>query len=116
MDCCNSLPCVPDQNGVLRCLPPNDGGPTCVPVGGTCTINGDCCPGSECIREPGSTQGICGTSTPPGTGGSPGTGGAGGQGTGGTPPCSEYGQICSTRADCCNNVPCTLGMCVIPPA
>jgi hypothetical protein len=163
MDCCNGVPCVVAPDGLLRCLPPSDGGPNCVPRGGSCTIDADCCPGTLCLREPGSVQGICGTITPPGTGGTPGTGGApaaggtpetggtpltggmataGGGGvpltggapatggipstggipatggipsTGGTPPCSAYGQYCNVTADCCNGVPCTLHMCVIPP-
>jgi hypothetical protein len=35
--------------------------------------------------------------------------------TGPPPPlCSEYGQTCTTVADCCNAVPCTSGFCVYP--
>src|SRR6478609_8210481 len=96
--------------GALRCL--DDG--ACVPKGGSCTINGDCCPGGLCHRDPGSTVGSCTTSTPPPTGsagsgnagssnggsenGGSGTGGSSNAGTGGTAGtpgvCSEYGQIC----------------------
>jgi hypothetical protein len=83
---------------------------------------------------PGSTSGTCGSDTPPpGTGGAGGTGGSGGTGgggaggtggtggagaggtggTGGTTQCAEYGQACSAEGDCCNQVPCTGGFCVI---
>jgi hypothetical protein len=102
-DCCDFAPCVPDEEGVLRC-----GGGECVPKGDTCTINGDCCPGSICVRPPGATVGTCdGTPPPGGEGGAPGAGG--GPGGGGT--CSEYGQLCDVAGDCCNNVPCTDGVC-----
>lgn len=136
-DCCDGLPCVPDEEGTLRCYQPPEG--TCVPTGGPCTVNADCCPGTQCIRPPGSVIGECGVPTVPGTGGSGGTGsggeggesvtgGTGGQvGTGGTPAtggaqatggaapvCSEYGQSCTTTADCCNDVTCTNGRCVYP--
>jgi hypothetical protein len=126
--CCDHLPRVPDANGVLRCAAHNpDGGTTCIPIGGSCTINADCCPGSQCIIPIGSTQGACGQPTPAldgGTAGSAGSGGTGagggatgGQGGGGVPAnpaCSLYGQACSSDADCCNAVPCTtpsLGSC-----
>jgi hypothetical protein len=101
----------------------------CVPSGGSCTINGDCCPGGLCHREPGSTVGSCTSSGPPPTGsggagsaGGPSTGGGannggastgGSGGTAGAPVtvCSEYGQICQEDGDCCNGVPCTSGIC-----
>jgi hypothetical protein len=109
MDCCNQLPCVPDSTGQLRCFvpPPTDGGvPSCVPSGGTCTINADCCTGTVCIRLTGSTQGTCGTTTPP----PPADGG-----TPDAPPvCAAYGQSCTVDADCCNQVPCDLGTCKYP--
>jgi hypothetical protein len=128
-DCCNAAPCVPDNQGVLRC-----GGPGCVMRGGSCTINGDCCPGSLCIRPPGSTQGVCngGSGGTGGSGGMGGTGGGAGSGVGGAAGgmagmggtntggsggrvCSEYGQICSGNSDCCNAVPCTGNICRFPP-
>jgi hypothetical protein len=93
-DCCNGIPCVPDAEGVLRCLVPEGEGPACVPEGGTCTYNGDCCVGYTCIIPVGSSQGVCGI--PEGSGG---------------PTCAEYGQTCSTSGDCCNQVPCTDGIC-----
>jgi hypothetical protein len=40
----------------------------------------------------GSAVGVCGTAEPPDAG---------------PPPCAEYGQACTTTADCCNDVPCT---------
>jgi hypothetical protein len=140
-DCCGGV-CVPDAAGTLRCTQPPDEGP-CIPSGGPCTVNADCCPPTLCIREPGSASGYCGILEPPSTGGAPGTGGApatGGAGEGGEPPtggtsgtggqpatggtpatggipipvCSEYGQTCSVASDCCNDVPCTAGRCVYP--
>jgi hypothetical protein len=130
-DCCNNIPCVPDANGQLRC-----GSGTCQKSGDSCTINGDCCPGTICITLPGSTVGTCGGggggtggtggggtggsgNGGSGTAGNGGTGGANGGtggnangGTGGTSTsCSEYGQICKVGGDCCNGVPCTLGVC-----
>jgi hypothetical protein len=106
-------------------------GESCVPVDGTCTTSADCCSGSRCMIAPGSTSGTCGSDTPPpgtggtggggtggggagGTGGTGGTGGSSGQGgTGGTPQCAEYGQACTVSGDCCNQVPCTGGFCLI---
>lgn len=119
-DCCNHVPCVPDGKGALHCL--DDG--ACVPSGGSCTINGDCCPGGLCHREPGSTVGSCTSSGPPpngsggaGSGGGSSSGGAstaGNGGSAGTPAvCAQYGQICGQDADCCNDVPCTAGICAV---
>jgi hypothetical protein len=109
-DCCNHAPCVPDASGVLHCYgTPNgrDGGvPACVPVAGPCSINADCCPGSTCIQKIGSTQGVCGTVTPP-----PGTPPRDGGNDASTPGCAEYGQICTADADCCNGIPCWGGRC-----
>ena len=31
------------------------------------------------------------------------------------PVCSQYGQICTVDSDCCNAIPCTAGICRIPP-
>lgn len=101
-DCCNDLPCVPDDTGVLHCYDP-PGDTNCVPKDGPCTINADCCPGGACIRPIGSTSGSCVPTEPP-----PPT-------DGGTPSsCAEYGQICGSAADCCNSVPCTDGICRVP--
>ena len=118
MDCCDNVPCVPDELGVLRCYQTT--GPNCVEAGGPCTVNGDCCPPQLCIRPTGSTIGVCGLpEPPPGTGGSAGatsTGGAAGTpatgGSGGT--CAQYGQICTVAGDCCAGVPCTDGICKFP--
>jgi hypothetical protein len=100
-DCCGLAPCVPDGAGVLHCYGPADGGTsTCVPSGGTCSINGDCCPGTTCIQAIGSTQGVCGTNTNTPDGG-----------TDAGPTCAQFGQACTTAADCCNSLPCWNGKC-----
>lgn len=92
-DCCDNpdtglpFPCVPDDEGTLRC-----GADPCVEQGGTCTINADCCAPLTCIRPPGSTSGTCGVPEDP-------------------PECAAYGQMCTDAGDCCNEVPCTDGIC-----
>ncbi|HJZ88727.1 MAG TPA: hypothetical protein VKN99_26315 [Polyangia bacterium] len=87
-DCCNGVPCIPDSNGVLRCLTPPDGGPACSPSGGSCTANADCCPGLTCTIPTGSTRGTCGTT--------PYDGGA----------CSMFGQMCNASQPCCMGLSC----------
>ena len=115
MDCCNQMPCVPDGAGLLHCYSPPistfDGGvpSSCVPAGGPCSINGDCCVGSTCIQAVGSTQGICGNITPPS--GPPPSADAGAIDAS-TIICAEYGQTCTTTSDCCNSITCWNGKCV----
>jgi hypothetical protein len=105
-DCCDDRPCVPDSNGVLRC-----GSDECQPAGDSCTVNGDCCPGGVCVLAPGSTVGTCGgePTTSGGEGGATGTGGSGSTGI-----CAEYGQLCTESSECCNDVPCSSGVCRFP--
>jgi hypothetical protein len=82
-DCCDNVPCTPDASGKLICANVGDG-PKCVPGGSNCTIDGDCCPGSGCLRPPGSTSGVC-SAPPSGSGGSGSGGGdAGGASSGGS--------------------------------
>ena len=143
-DCCNGVPCVPDDTGQLRCLIVPDGGRICVPTNGNCTVTADCCPGNECVVPQGSTLGKCGPlQPPPSDGGTPppndaATDGGSAPPDGGTPPpddsgttpdgsapppdgpppppvCSQYGQLCTVDSDCCNAIPCTGGICRIPP-
>jgi hypothetical protein len=106
-DCCDDLPCVPDEDGILRCMIPPDGGTPCVPVDGPCTIDADCCPGNVCIRPHGSTEGTCGELVPP-----PEDGGVPDSGT--TTDCALYGQYCEDDPDCCNDIPCTDNVCRVP--
>jgi hypothetical protein len=81
---------------------------------GACTVSADCCPGQTCSLPIGSTDGVCGPCPAP-DGGVPegGTkeGGIkdGGAKDSGPPPCSLYGQECTTSSNCCNGVPCSLG-------
>lgn len=105
-DCCDDRPCVPDSDGVLRC-----GSDECQPSGDSCTVNADCCPGGVCVLAPGSTVGTCGgePTTSGGEGGATGTGGSGSTGI-----CAEYGQLCTESSECCNDVPCSSGVCRFP--
>jgi hypothetical protein len=64
-ECCSGVPCVPDGQGVLRCLTPPDGGPACVANAGRCTSTGDCCVGLLCNIVPGQATGTCGAPPPP---------------------------------------------------
>ncbi len=59
-DCCNTIPCVPDASGHLKCA-----SVSCVPQGGTCTTTQDCCTGMPCLVPPGSLQGKCEAPPPP---------------------------------------------------
>jgi hypothetical protein len=108
-DCCG-LPCLPNVNGSADAGTLYICGTSCVPEGGACTTSADCCAGLPCTTPPGSTQGICGTTTidagvPPDSGTDAGT-------------CALYGQLCTTASDCCNGVPCTsqgeFSRCVYP--
>jgi hypothetical protein len=129
-DCCG-LACVPNPSFAAG----NDAGAApficggiCVGTGGACSTAADCCPGLPCVATPGSARGTCGGGTqPPGDAGgapdgsTPDDSGLADQSIpdGGTPPppdasvvCADYGQVCTTFADCCNGVPCTFGRCV----
>jgi hypothetical protein len=80
LDCCNGVPCVPDQNGVLHC------GAGCSQTGNSCTSDADCCSGGTCVFQPGSTQGTCGGDT----------------------MCSLEGQACSDTMPCCAGIACNV--------
>jgi hypothetical protein len=64
-ECCGGTPCVPDSQGVLRCLVKPPGGTACVPTDGACTTTGDCCAGMTCNITPGQTFGSCAAPPPP---------------------------------------------------
>ncbi|HEX9398671.1 MAG TPA: hypothetical protein VF912_01075 [Anaeromyxobacter sp.] len=109
--CCNSVPCVPDAAGVLRCAETNPPiGPTCTPRGATCAVDGDCCSGLACYTVPGTSAKECLESVP---GGSCKAVGAGC--TTGTQCCTGYcfegtvcggcvpnGDTCSSSSSCCS--------------
>jgi hypothetical protein len=136
-ECCDGTPCVPDGQGVLRCLAKPPGGIACVAAAGLCTTTGDCCAGLACSIVPGETFGHCQAPPAPppptwGTGGASGTGGTTGSGTGGTvagtggtvagtggttagtggtsppPVCGFVGQGCSATTTCCNGLLCVI--------
>lgn len=100
-DCCGK-PCV---NGKCAAV--------CVPSTGDCTTTADCCSSLECIFSAGSTNGTCGTPPPPPPPPPPPQD----AGVDATPPppdaatCSLYGQACTVSSNCCNNVPCSGGLC-----
>ena len=89
-ECCEGRPCVPDDQGVLRC-----GATQCVPAGGVCTSTTDCCAGLTCVIEPGQSTGVCMGETPTTDGGVPDGG-----------VCALPGQHCTTSADCCYGYTC----------
>lgn len=113
-DCCDQHPCVPDEEGVLRC-----GSNECIEDSGSCTVDADCCVGTLCVIPPGAVTGTCTTVDPPdGSGGSPGSGGSsssgGAPGSGGSGnDCVPYGQTCQESSDCCNSLPCISNRCLV---
>jgi hypothetical protein len=104
-DCCNK-PCTPNAAGVLVCS-----GVACQPTGASCTTTADCCSGEPCNVPTGATNGTCGASA---TAPTPGTDAGTTNPTtpGGGTTCSQYGQQCTSSAQCCNGTPCTGGYCV----
>jgi hypothetical protein len=80
-ECCSGV-CTVWPDGFYRC------GSTCLPEGGGCTADGDCCAPDVCLDA------VC---LPPDT------------------PCVPLGGICSVNADCCTLL-CTDGRCIVNPA
>lgn len=107
-ECCGALRC---QNGV--CAPPPD---VCHPLAESCDDGEPCCPGSgscqggRCCLADGAACGIlcsaeadCSACC---------AGYCRGDGRCGPPQgCVEYGGLCTTGEECCNNVDCTNGRC-----
>jgi hypothetical protein len=96
--CCGGEPCVPGQDGILRCAPASSCGDSCtaacVPSAGNCTVNGDCCAGLTCQIAAGATSGTCGSAA----------------------TCAQTTQSCSATVTCCSATDtCTNGVCT-PPA
>jgi hypothetical protein len=79
-ECCGGTPCVPDAQGVLRCLAKPPTGAACVAAGAACTTTGDCCSGLVCNISAGQAFGSCAQPPPPPPPPSTGAGGAGGAG------------------------------------
>jgi len=80
--------------------------------GGPCTPGGGGSNGLMAIAGHGGDGGDGGPAVAlAGTGGAGGAGGAGGSTP---PPCATYGQTCQDAGDCCNDVPCTAGICRVP--
>jgi hypothetical protein len=69
----------------------------CKEIGQGCLSGVDCCNG-QCVKDPNTSQYVCGDPPPPGQ-------------------CSEDGNACQVDADCCNapNVKCLDGFCQPPP-
>ncbi len=101
-DCCDFAPAFRTKK-VLRC-----GGGEVRPQGDTCTINGDCCPwldlrqAARCDRRL-----LTARLRPVAKAAHP----ARAEAPAVAATCSEYGQLCDVAGDCCNNVPCTDGVC-----
>ncbi len=107
-DCCGALRC---QNGV--CAPPPD---VCHPLAESCADGEPCCPGAgscqggRCCQADGAACGVlcsaeadCAACC---------AGYCRGDGRcGPVQGCTEYGQFCTSGAECCNAVPCTAGRC-----
>ncbi len=106
-DCCPGLPCS---------MPPGSARGTC----GSLTSAGDSGAGGA---GPGATTSegdanVADGPSPSGSGGATGSGGGGSvmgndANAGTSTTCAEWGQVCSTAADCCAGVPCTAGRCLI---
>jgi hypothetical protein len=108
-ECCDGTPCVPDDQGVLRCLARPPAGTACVNTDGRCTTTGDCCSGLTCDITPGQTYGRCAAPPappppPPDAGttdASPPTDAAAPPLDAAPPPvCSFYGQSCAATPCC----------------
>ena len=136
-NCCDHLgvktDCTLDSIGVPRChVVGVDGGLACIPTGGECAFDGDCCGGSclpdstgmlvcnpvACSPSGGActtTADCCGGNCdiPPGSTSGTCSTTTNTNSDGGT--CKAYGQSCSQSSDCCNGVPCTSGSCQYPP-
>jgi hypothetical protein len=54
----------------------------CKDLGADCTSGVDCC-GGQCVKDPNTMNYVCGSPPPPGQ-------------------CSQDGNSCKTKADCCN--------------
>jgi hypothetical protein len=68
----------------------------CKDVGADCTSGIDCC-GGQCVKDPNTMKYVCGMPPPPGQ-------------------CSEDGNSCKTKADCCNaESDCIDGFCASAP-
>ena len=103
--CCDGLPCIPNPDPSGK--PPFICGNPCSKACGTCTIDADCCPGTTCHHELGSTQGTCGPCGDAGVDGGDDAGSDAGMDAGMPDACASYlGQGCTTSADCCNALFC----------
>ncbi|HET6984625.1 MAG TPA: hypothetical protein VFI53_20945 [Myxococcaceae bacterium] len=91
--CCGGSPCVPGQDGKLRCATAS----SCKTAGTTCDPQAnDCCSGTTCGRT--DTGYAC--QTPPAGGTDAGTPDAGTPDAG---VCNANGATCSTNTDCCSD-------------
>jgi hypothetical protein len=105
-DCCGGE-CDPDLNFCKTLYTPDLSStdlscpPDCVPLGGMCTINADCCPGVACFIPVGATWGACGFQVVPDMGDC---------------FCRACGDACLTSGSCCStNADCCSGKCEVAP-
>ncbi|HYX93072.1 MAG TPA: hypothetical protein VE782_16005, partial [Myxococcaceae bacterium] len=99
--CCDGAPCVPDQNGILRC----SGATTCTPLGATCAFGGTPCCSGQCIGD--EFGAACRIPIDAGVGGVGGTGGTDAN------LCKANGSRCASAAECCSFA-CANGTCQTP--
>jgi hypothetical protein len=91
-ECCGGAPCVPGQDGKLRCNVAD-----CKPVGETCQSSTECCSGNDC--RPTDT-GIYACQPTPAGGTDAGTPDAGSGSDAGV--CQANGTSCTNNTECCS--------------
>ena len=117
-ECCNYLPCLPDDAGVRVCT-----ALTCMPIGATCQLDaGQCCNGTSCLPA-GELTYACQVPSDGGILCEPNDAGCdagsqccsaicGANSHCSTPRvCEPLGGLCTLTADCCAGLSCSGGKC-----
>jgi hypothetical protein len=110
-DCCPGSSCqVPVGSTHGSCGPCGAGGASGSPAGGTGGSGAS--NGSSGASGSGSLGGASGATSSSGSvSATSGASGPSAGASGGAPACSQYGQLCTTSADCCSGLPCSGGRC-----
>jgi len=90
--CCNGVPCVADEQGVLRCT-----GSSCIPLGASCTQGGAGCCAGQCLAAGELGGSVCQIPSDAGV------------------ACKSNGSGCAAGAECCS-LTCSGGVCLTPTA